>query len=267
MFVISYSVTYCIYIPEKNWDFVLIIIVQFLMSANSQIRYGLQIVFVCLYITPSHYHHCCKIICKHWTWNVCQIYFVECVSKIEHILSVIHYSIYGAVCFQFTQFPHDDWENILLCLIIIIKSEVWTIIHCLGLGHETMVCAVCLFIFLLEWQVFLWHSNKNNCNPTIILFPCKAIAIINRYWSVRYFCQECSRPITGDAYGRPYADNALKSRPLCIRMQTSYIPCSLYVLCWILFAYSRTPLAYSCNVIADAIWEIHIYLPGISLPP
>ena len=38
--------------------------------------------------------------------------------------------------------------NILLCLIIIIKSEVWTIIHCLGLVHETMVCAVCLFILL-----------------------------------------------------------------------------------------------------------------------
>ena len=30
----------------------------------------------------------------------------------------------------------------ILCLIIIIKSEVWTITHCLGLGHETMVCAV-----------------------------------------------------------------------------------------------------------------------------
>ena len=25
---------------------------------------------------------------------------------------------------------------------------IWTILHCLGLGHETMVCAVCLFIFL-----------------------------------------------------------------------------------------------------------------------
>ena len=34
------------------------------------------------------------------------------------------------------------------CLIIIIKSEVWTITHWLGLGHETMVCAVCLSIFL-----------------------------------------------------------------------------------------------------------------------
>ena len=28
------------------------------------------------------------------------------------------------------------------------KSEVWTMTHCLGLGHETMVCAVCLSIFL-----------------------------------------------------------------------------------------------------------------------
>ena len=44
------------YTFRENWDFVLIIIVQFMMSANSQIRYGLQIVFVCLYIIPSHYH-------------------------------------------------------------------------------------------------------------------------------------------------------------------------------------------------------------------
>ena len=36
----------------------------------------------------------------------------------------------------------------ILCLFIIIKSEVWTITHCLGLGHETMVSAVCLSIFL-----------------------------------------------------------------------------------------------------------------------
>ena len=43
----------------------------------------------------------------------------------------------------------------ILCLIIIIiKSEVWTIIHFLGLGHETMVCAVCLSIFL--WGKPIW---------------------------------------------------------------------------------------------------------------
>ena len=33
------------------------------------------------------------------------------VCKIKHILSVIHYTICGAVCFQFTLFCCDDWEN------------------------------------------------------------------------------------------------------------------------------------------------------------
>ena len=32
-------------------------------------------------------------------------------------------------------------------LIIIIKSEAWTVIHCLRLGHGTMVCAIYLYIF------------------------------------------------------------------------------------------------------------------------
>ena len=47
-----------------------------------------------------------------------------------------------------------SWECVLY-LIIIIKSEVWIINHCLGLGHETMVCAVCLTMFLS-----MYHSTK-----------------------------------------------------------------------------------------------------------
>ena len=42
--------------------------------------------------------------------------------------------------------------NYILCLIIISKSEVWTITHCLELGHETMVCAVCLSIPCDDWD-------------------------------------------------------------------------------------------------------------------
>ena len=38
----------------------------------------------------------------------------------------------------------------ILCVIIIIKSEVWSITHCLGLGHETMVCAVYVFLYSHE---------------------------------------------------------------------------------------------------------------------
>ena len=40
------------------------------------------------------------------------MWFVECVSKIKHILSVIYYTICGAVCFQFIYFLCDDWDNI-----------------------------------------------------------------------------------------------------------------------------------------------------------
>ena len=49
--------------------------------------------------------------------NACQIYFVECVSKIKHIFSVIHCPLYGTVCFRFPHFPCDDWENIHFVLL------------------------------------------------------------------------------------------------------------------------------------------------------
>ena len=51
----------------------------------------------------------------------------------------------------------------IVCLIITIKSEVWTITHCLGLCHETMVCAVCLSIFLLV----MWYSPGSNFTSNV----------------------------------------------------------------------------------------------------
>ena len=49
------------YTFRENREFVFIIIVQFMMSANSRIRFGLQIVHVSLYSTPFHYHHCANL--------------------------------------------------------------------------------------------------------------------------------------------------------------------------------------------------------------
>ena len=43
-----------------------------------------------------------------------------------------------------------DQNNITVAITIIIKSEVWTITHCLGLGHEKMVPVVCIFILLTD---------------------------------------------------------------------------------------------------------------------
>ena len=47
----------------------------------------------------------------------------------------------------------------ILCPIIIIKSKAWTVIHCLGLRHETMVCAVCISIYL---GICSWFTSGNN---------------------------------------------------------------------------------------------------------
>ena len=104
-----------------------------------------------IYISASLCYHCSEWILFYVIYYM--IYFVECVSKIGHILSVIHYTIYQWGC-VFPVYPFPLWwlREYILCLIIIIKSEVWTIIHC-GLGHETMVCTVCLYSYELEWEI------------------------------------------------------------------------------------------------------------------
>ena len=158
MFVTSYSVTYCIYIPGKP-RICFIISVQFIMSANSRIRFGLQIELVCLYFTPLLPQYCANLSEDiEFIKIACQIYFVESVSKIKHILSVIHYTICEG-CFFSCPISLVMIEKIyILCLIIIIKSEVWTITHFLVLGHEAMVCAVCISIVLVK----LRHHAKHH---------------------------------------------------------------------------------------------------------
>ena len=54
----------------------------------------------------------CKLIWRHWTYKMPVKYILSSVSKIEYIPSIIHYTICGAVCFQFTHYPCDYWDNI-----------------------------------------------------------------------------------------------------------------------------------------------------------
>ena len=104
------------YTFRKNREIVFTIIVQFMMSANNRIYFGLHIVFVCLYITLSHYHHCANL--------SEDIELIKCLSdifcrvcKIKHILSVVHFTLREAVCFRFTHFPCDEKIYILILLL------------------------------------------------------------------------------------------------------------------------------------------------------
>ena len=98
MFVTSYSVTYCIYVPGKP-GICFIIIVQFMMSANNRICFGLQIVLVCWYSTPSHYHHCANLsLWRHWTYKISVRYILSSVWVRLSIFSQLFIIQYVGLC-------------------------------------------------------------------------------------------------------------------------------------------------------------------------
>ena len=98
-----------------------------MMSANSRIRFGLQIVLICLYSTPSHYHHCANLSEDIELIKCLSDIFVECVrlsifSRLSIIQSIIQYV---GLCVSSLLIPLVMIERIyILYRIIIIKSEV-----------------------------------------------------------------------------------------------------------------------------------------------
>ena len=97
---------------------------RWLWRTNGHILYAFQI---------FEYHFIA--IWRHWTYKMPVRYILPSVWVIEKIYK--------------------------LCLITITKSEVWTSIHCLGLGHETTVCTACLYILMNLW--YLWVTSCNIC--------------------------------------------------------------------------------------------------------
>ena len=153
-----------VYTFRESREFDFISIVQFMTSANSRILFGLQIAFVCLYITPLHYHNCANFIWRHWTYKMPVRYNLSSVWVRLSIFSQLSIIQYMGLCVFSLPISFVMIERVIIhCLIIIIKSEVWTITHCLGLGHETMVCAVCLSIFLCQF-IGLVMRHKSSCN-------------------------------------------------------------------------------------------------------
>ena len=85
------------------------------------------------------------------------------MSKIQSIISIILCNIWGCAYSAYPFLLCWLWGFFLLH-IIFIKSDVWPIWHRLGSGHETMVCAVCLFIFLQHFGLQLSTiSSKMLC--------------------------------------------------------------------------------------------------------
>ena len=78
-------------------------------------------------------------------------------------------------------------------LVIIIKSEVLTITHCLGLGHETMVSAVCLSIFLLQTST-RHHTESHSlmeCTHYVVAHGWDNFAVIYKFSTLIVVISSC----------------------------------------------------------------------------
>ena len=150
MFVTSYPVTYYIYVPGKTG-----ICFHYYCAVYDECKYSDT--FWLVYRTRLFVHYTislaslCKLIWRHWTCKMPVRYILSSVEVRWSIISPLSIIYVGLYVFSLPISLVVIERIYMPCLIIIIKSEVWTFTHCLGFGHETMVSAVCLFIFLFQW--------------------------------------------------------------------------------------------------------------------
>ena len=101
---------------------------------------------ICLF---AHYSTWLSSLCrrnwKYWTPKMLVRYILSrvCLRSSQFFqISIMQYM--GILVFSFRISLMMVVIICVLYLVVIIKSEVWPTCHCLRLGHETMVCAVCL---------------------------------------------------------------------------------------------------------------------------
>ena len=176
MFVISYSVTYCICVPGEPG-----ICFHYYCAVYDECKYSdtfwlADRTRLTVQYTMSLWS-LCKLIWRHWTDKMPVRYILSSVwvrLSIFSQLSILQYV--GLYVFSLPSSLVMIERIYILCLIIIIKSEVWTITHCLWSGHETMVSAVCVSIFLCK--VDCGNSRRIVRNAGVFVLLC---IFINTY--------------------------------------------------------------------------------------
>ena len=127
---------------------VILLLCCLLVCANNSVQYDPMVIFICLYVTLPHYHHYADLaedieLLKCLSGTFC----LECLRLSQ--FSQLSFIQYMWLCvFSLSICLMMIVRICVLYLIIIIKSEVWPIYHCLGLDYETMVCAVCLYTLI-----------------------------------------------------------------------------------------------------------------------
>ena len=151
--VVLSSYLLCIYIyihPAESWGVRLWLLCSLNDVTYNRVHCGLMVVCGHLHITLLHYHHNADLpegieLLKCSSDTFC----LDCVSEIRSILSIIFMQYMGLCVFSLPISLMWLWEYLYLILLSS-SNRSMPICHCLGSVHETIVCAVCLSIFLIS---------------------------------------------------------------------------------------------------------------------
>ena len=147
------------YTFRENREFVFIIIVLFMMECKYSDTFWLADrtrLFVQYTISLSSL---CKLFWRHWTYKMPLRYILSSVwvrLSIFSPFSIIQYV--GLYVFSLPISLVMIERIYILCLIIIIKSEVWTITYCLEVGHEK-----CCPMYVFLYSYYGIYFSPNHC--------------------------------------------------------------------------------------------------------
>ena len=115
-----------------------------MMCTNNWVHYGLEVIFVYLQITVSHYHNYVDLSESVKYIKRLLRYIVLGVFKIKFLLLTVFRAIFGLWVLSLHISLSMTVRIFILHLNIFIESEIWLVNDILGLGHERMACPVCL---------------------------------------------------------------------------------------------------------------------------
>ena len=114
-----------------------------MMCEDNRIHYDTMVVSVFMLHTTS-LSSICRRIWRHWSSKMLVMYILSSVCLRLCKFSQLSFRQYmGLFVFSLPISLVMIVGIYVLCRIVIIKSEVWPICHCLGLDHETVLCVVC----------------------------------------------------------------------------------------------------------------------------
>ena len=115
-----------------------------------------------------------RIILKHWHYIILVPYILLSLCLRLYQFSHLYFMKHtGLWVFSLHISLGIIMRICVLYLVIVIKSEIWIINHCLGLSHEPMVCTDCLACFICAWFALvafccgLWFPKCYCCSSEI----------------------------------------------------------------------------------------------------